>query len=137
MNYGKYQSKYSAKRSLMKRVLSSPFSLFVVIMLCGVLAKATWGIGNKATLSGTKLSQARAELANLQARQADLTSQVGRLSTEQGVEAEIRTKFKGVREGESLAVIVNSDVNASSVQASSTPPANVGWFRGLLQKIGL
>ena len=136
MNYGKYQSKYRAKRSLVKRVLSSPFSLFVVIIVFGVILKATWGIGNKATLSGTKLSQARTELANLQARQADLTIQVGRLSTEQGVEAEIRTKFKGVREGESLAVIVNSDVNASSVQATTTPE-KVGWFESLLQKIGL
>ena len=136
MNYGKYQSKYIGKKSLLKRVLTSPFSLILVVIIFIFITKATWGLRYKVILSDTKLGQARTELANLQSRETDLTAQVAHLSTEQGVESEIRTKFKGVREGESLAVIIGNDANATSQQASSTPE-KVGWFRSLLQKIGL
>jgi cell division protein FtsB len=118
--------------------MSSPFFLIVILIVFVVLARAAWGIHDKAVMSSTKLDQAQAEFAKLKSRESDLQNQVGRLSTDQGVEAEIRTKFKGVRVGESLAVIVSNDETASVGDSSTTEAVEtVGWFKRLLQKIGL
>lgn len=130
----------NGKRYNKRKWFSSPILLVVVLVVFIVLARAAFSIYEKAEISQTKLDQARRELIRLQERQADLGSQVSRLSTDEGVEAEIRTKYKGVRSGESVAVIIGDDVPVSSTSnASSTAAstASVGWFAGLLQKFGL
>ena len=138
MNYGKYGNKHQGKRSTSRKVMSSPVTLVLSLIVFIVLAKAALGIHDKAAISDTKLDQSRVELANLESREADLTSQVGRLSTDQGIESEIRTKFKGVRNGESLAVIIGNNETASVTPASiASTTKSVGWFGRLLQKIGL
>ncbi len=131
MNYGKYNN----KRPMVRRVITSPIFFVVILIVFIVLARAAWGIHEKVVLSATKLEQAEAELVKLKARESDLQSGIGRLSTDQGIESLIRTQYKGVRDGESLAVVIGTDDTASVAQSSST--ASVGWFRGLLQKMGL
>jgi len=139
MKYGKYKMRSSTA----KKIFSSPFTLIVIAVIFVILLRATWSMHKKADVSRTKLDQAEVVLTKLSDRQNDLGAQVQRLSTEQGIEAEIRTKYKGVREGESVAVIIGDDASAtgtdtatatSTSQATST--ASVGWFKGLLQKIG-
>ena len=130
----------NGKRYNKRKWLSSPMLFIVALIFFIVLARAAFGIYKKVQISNVKLDQARRELIRLQERQADLGSQVTRLSTDEGIEAEIRTKYKGVRSGESVAVIIGDDVPVSSTSnASSTAvsTASVGWFAGLLQKFGL
>ena len=127
MNYG--------KRHKVRKVMNSPITVILLVVVIIVLLRATWNIYGKVDLSRTKLNEAQSTLVKLQQRGDDLQAQVNRLSTEQGVEAEIRTKYKGIRAGESVAVIVGDDSVASATEASTTQ--SVGWFKGLLQKIGL
>jgi len=123
------------KRHTMKKVMRSPFVLVAVLIAFIFLARGAWNIHEKASISRLRLEQAQSELAKLQSRQVGLASEIDRLSTEQGVETEIRTKYKGVRPGESVAVIIGDNNTASETQATST--ASVGWFRELLRGIGL
>ena len=129
MKYGNYRPKRKF------RLLTSPLTLVVAIVACGILAKATWSIHQKAVVSEAKLSQAQSELAKLQARQADLQSQVSYLSTDQGIEAELRTKYHAVKDGESVAVIVDDKNKAAVVDATSTE--QVSWWRSFLSFFGL
>lgn len=125
-----------------KKFISSPFTLVVIIVLFLILTKAVWGIREKNTLSVSRLEEAETELAKLEAHQKDLANQIQYLSTEQGIESELRTKYRAVREGESVAVIVddNQTANVSSSSLTSTSPNNQNkenWFKKFLQLFGL
>jgi cell division protein FtsB len=123
-------------RSLTKRLVSSPISLVLAAVLFVVLAKGVWTIHLKAAASSARLEEAHAELVKLQARQTDLSKKVEYLSTNEGIEAEIRTKYRAVHEGESVAVIIDpADQTANSANASST--SSNGFWHKLFHIFGL
>ncbi len=129
--------KYS-NTSLWRRFISSPFAVIVLAVAVFILARAAINIQGKVQVSAAKLEQAQAEYARLVQRQQDIARRVDYLSTDQGVEAEIRTKYHAVKDGERVAVIVDSSQSANVRQsatgiATSTP----GFWRRLLRAIGL
>jgi cell division protein FtsB len=126
-------------RSPWKRIITSPISCTVLLIVLFFLAKATWNIKEKAELSSLKLTQAQTELAKLKDRQTELSVKVARLSSEEGFEAEIRSKYPAIREGESVAVIIEEDSQlANASGASTTEDLNKkGWWRKLLAFFGL
>ena len=130
--------KYGNRSSFWKKVVASPLTLIVSAVLLAVLAKANWNIYTKASLSNTKLNQAQIELARQQARETELSGKVSDLSTDQGIEAEIRTKYHAVKEGESVAVIIDENKTASVVDASMTvATTSVSWWGRMLRGLGL
>lgn len=112
MRYGKY--------SFWNRFTSSPITLFIIIVVFVFLVKAVWGIKEKAVISQTKLDTAEMKLAKLEEHKQNLNNRINYLSTEQGIEAELRTKYGAVREGESVAVIVDDDQTAAVAGFAST-----------------
>ena len=130
MKYGNYRSQ--GKRF---NIFRSPITLVVAAIVLVVLAKATWSIHQKVLVSATKLTQAQAELNKLQSRQQTLSAEVSRLSTDQGIEAELRTKYRAVKEGESVAVILD-DSNAAAIATASTTE-EVGWWHSLWSFFGI
>ena len=126
-------------RSLGKKLLTSPFSALALVVFAVILVRAAINISAKAALSNDKLSQAQTELAALKDRQAEVARKVAILSTEHGMEAEIRTKYHAVKEGESVAVIVPDSQTASGVNASddATSTQPLSWWRRLLRMFGL
>ncbi len=122
-----------------KRFISSPFTLVAVIILFLFLTKAVWGIREKNTLSVSRLELAQAELTKLESHQRDLAEQIRYLSTEQGIESELRTKYRAIREGESVAVIVDDNQTAAVIDASSTIMNKVdekSWVKKVLRFFG-
>ena len=132
MKYGKF--------SIRKRLRSSPVILIVAVFVFALLFKAVWGIYGKSGASAAKLSQAQTELARLKVQEEDLSERVNYLSTEGGIEAELRTKYRAVKEGESVAVIVDRPETASAADrlASSTTDSGESrsWLARLLRKFG-
>ena len=131
--------KYS-NRSLWKQIISSPIALVGIFLLLIILGKASWNIQEKNQLAQLKLTQAQMELDKLKTRESDLNEQISRLSTDQGIEAELRTKFRAIKDGELVAVIV--DPNAKNLLSKQTKEvgsttAKVNWFQKVLQIIGL
>lgn len=126
-------------RSLWQRFIASPISLVVLAVLLFILARATVNIHGKADMSAERLDRAQAALDKLSRRQADMAERVSYLSTDQGMEAEIRTRYHAVKEGESVAVIVDTHQPAAVASASSTQAvtAKPNWFIRLLRWIGL
>ncbi|MFA6295576.1 MAG: hypothetical protein WC666_04120 [Candidatus Paceibacterota bacterium] len=126
---------------LWKRFFSSFPVLIGVFVLSVVLVKATWNMLDKSSATYSKLSQVQTELDKLKMRERDLANQINYLSTEQGVEAELRTKFRAVKDGESVAVILESPkMSASSTQSASVivaPIVNQSWWQRMLSYIGL
>ncbi len=131
--------KYSNK-PIYERIAASPLALIAALVVLGFLTRAAWNIHAKASTSSQKLALEQTQLAKLQANQDTLSAKVAYLSTDQGVEAEMRTKFKAVKDGEQVAVIVDDkSQTAAAVEATSTPssPPAGGWWGRVLRFFGL
>jgi len=115
--------------------MHNPLMMLIALALLFFLARAAWNVHKSADSVSVKLSQAQAEEEKLKAEQSDLSAQVYKLSTPSGLESELRTKYRAVKEGESVAVIVNDD-QATSSSATNTSTTN-GWWNKLLGLIGL
>ena len=104
--------KYS-NRSIFRRIIASPITLVLCVVLLVVLGKASFNIAEKTRLSSERLTLAQAEIMELRERQSELSTKVEYLSTDQGIETEIRTKYHAVKDGESVAVIIDESKTAS------------------------
>lgn len=122
-------------------ILRSPFVLIGALILVVILIRATWNIHEKSLVSLTKLEEAQTELTKLKDRQNDLSAKVGELSSDGGIEAEIRTKFRAVKEGESVAVILDStnatDSTAAAGNATTTAVRAASWWQRVLHALGI
>lgn len=109
--------------------------MIVGIVLFVILAKAVWNIHEKASISGARLDQAQNELQKLTERQDNLSAKVTFLSTDQGFESELRAKYLAVKDGESVAVILDPEVSTTSTSSSVVIQEN--WFMKMLHALGL
>jgi len=132
MKYGK---------PIRKSFLASPFILIGAVIILFFLANATWNISSRLDLSEKKRLQAEAEMNRLVDHQDRLAAEVAFLSTEQGLQSELRTKYRAIKEGESVAVIVDSEQPAEIIQPTTTtdtsPAEKKGWWSNLLHFLGL
>jgi len=122
---------------VVRRILSSPITIALILVLVFFLGRAAWNMHKTAELAQSKLSQAQAGLEQLQSQQADLSAAVNSMSTQAGIEAELRTKYPAVKPGESVAVIVD---NSSSTPVSTATPSSEqseSWWGRVMQDIGL
>lgn len=111
-----------------KRLLYSPATVVVLILVIAVLARATWGIYLKYRLSADRLSQAQGQLETLNDQGADLSQSISQLSTEEGSEAVMRTDFRVTKPGESLAVIVNTATTGPATTTETFWQRVGAWF---------
>ncbi|MDO8590900.1 MAG: septum formation initiator family protein [bacterium] len=107
-------------------ILSSPLVLLPLAIIFFFLIRGTWNIYLKDRASVAELISSQERLAKLQDRQATLMAATKKLSTESGIESEIRDRFQMAKEGEREVVIVDS--STEQIQRLSAP-------RNFLQKI--
>src|ERR1044072_1255561 len=126
--------KYGKRRSQRRLVLSPLLTVGLLIIMI-ILAKAAWNIRQKALLSANRLAAAQVELAKLKSHQQELEKHVDYLSSEQGIEAELRTKYRAIKQGESVAVIVDDEATAAALGASSSAiilsEPKASWWQSL------
>ncbi len=79
----------------------------VLLVILGFSAVSTYGRYSIAVEMAARQEAAERELAELEARQATLTEQVEYITSERGIEAEMRRQFDVVREGEQVVIIVD------------------------------
>lgn len=79
-------------------------------------------------------NQYQAELESLQAKQTELNGKIGELSTERGIEAEVRNRYRVVKPGESLVIVVDEEKGSATAQVDQP---NVSWWVKLRTFIGL
>jgi cell division protein FtsB len=81
------------------------------ILLLGVLAvfllHSAWGMYQKSREAIAKRNKATAEETELLLRSDELNADISRLSTERGVEEEIRDRFMVAKEGESVIIVTD------------------------------
>jgi len=119
--------------SLIQRMARSPITLIALIILFGLMSHAAWNVYSHERLASAELARSQADFDDLQEQKEALTQKIAHLSTEDGVEAELREKYRAVREGESVAVIIDA-TSSSFSHATSTP--QTGWWSRVLRALG-
>jgi len=128
--------KYS-NHSLWKRYVYSPVTLILILIVFVILVRATWKMNQKVSASSLRLAQAQVEFEKLETRQGDLSTKINKLSSEDGLKSEIRSKYRAVKQGESVAVIIEDGIQASSTASSTSPHSkSPGFWSRIFQKIG-
>ncbi len=115
------------KKKRIKRIIYSPVLLIILLILFLILIKAVLNVHNKAILSKNNLNRERIELNKIIEREKNLESSLGYLKTDQGIENEIRSKFRAVKDGEKLAVII--DDNQVATTSTITEQNDSLWNR--------
>jgi cell division protein FtsB len=121
------------RKKTYKKYIYSPFALLSLLFVFLVLLKALWGVYAKERRSAAYLEREQGEYSRVMDRKKELAQAVDFLKTDQGVEAEIRSKFRVVKEGEEVAVIIGDEATTTSVQATTTPP---GFFKRIFGIFG-
>ena len=95
------------EKQFFRRVIASKITLVVLLTLALLLSNSVWGVWGKMRETAELRAREEARLAELEARAAALQAEIDRLTTERGIEAEIRSKFDLAKSGESVLVITD------------------------------
>ena len=91
-----------------KIIYSKPMILFLVMVFVFVLS-ATWGMFQKSRLAGSNATLAEEAVAGLENRERALSEDIVGLSTERGIEEEIRERFMVAKMGERVIIIADPE----------------------------
>ena len=122
--------KFNRDNKKYRKIIFSTATLILLAILLLFLFKALWSAYNKEKLSSENLEKQRKELVRLNDRKKNLEQSVEYLKTDKGIEAEIRSKFRVAREGESLVVILDDDATSTDNLniENNVKPAGVGFL---------
>jgi cell division protein FtsB len=104
--YNAPMKEFSQKTKYRQLVYSIPV-LLILLLILFFIAKGSFGIYQKYTLSKNELNNSKSDLSALEEKKNHIYQKVEKLNTETGIEKEIRSKFNVAKEGEKLVVIVD------------------------------
>jgi cell division protein FtsB len=110
-----------------KQIMYAPVTLVAIFILVILIGRGVVSVYDKAEISSARLDRAKSEYDALTTRQQALAKDVDFLKTDEGVDATIRSKFRVVKEGEEIAVIVNRDATS----APAVPKEPTWWEKFL------
>jgi cell division protein FtsB len=107
------------KRRL-RSVAYNKVTLLVMAILALLALRSVWVVYFKYKESLALRNTVQVEVNELSKREKELSSNIQRLGTEEGVESEIRSKFSVSKNNESLVVIVDDDNRLHNAKATTT-----------------
>ena len=122
------------KRKRLKKIIYSPIILIILIIILFFIIKGTWNVYKKDRLSKLSLDREKIELQKIIDRENNLNNSIEYLKTEKGIESEIRSKFRAVKNGEKIAVIIDEESSTTiPIQISDAESKNIfykiiDWF---------
>lgn len=108
------------RKKKIKKILYSPIVLLLLSIIFVIVLRGVWSVYKKSQISSENLEREKIELSKLIERQKNLANSIDYLKTEQGIEDEIRTKFRVVKEGEHVAVIIKEEIPTTSTKLATT-----------------
>lgn len=116
---------YLKRRQINRKRLYSKVTMLGLIVAIGLLVRPTWNIYQKSLTSKKNFEQAQVELATLEARKAQLQSDLSYIQSDYGRDQEIRNKFGVTKEHETMVVIVRNETEEKPVEI----PEKRGFFK--------
>lgn len=116
------------KRKVRKIIYSYP-AIIVALFILFILGRAAINAYYKEKLSSENLERVMVDYNKLNDRQALLLKSVETLETPEGIESEIRKKFRVVKKGESIVIVVD-DRGSSTASSTASSTEKVGvWSK--------
>lgn len=110
---------YLQEKRRLKLLLQSRVLLAVLVISIILLLGANYDIYKKNEMASINRQESDRKLAVLKQKKDQLTLELQRLDTKEGVEEELRDKFQITKSGEEVLVVLNTDEGATDT-ASST-----------------
>ncbi len=95
------------------------------LILLFFLGSDTWNVYTKNEEAAQANTDVADQLSQLQARQKALSTEIDALSTERGIEAQVRETYPLAKNGEEVIVLTNPPQAATDTQAQ----AGSGWWQ--------
>jgi cell division protein FtsB len=102
------------------------FWIAVLIVICTLLVISVVKISKKYMHAKSIRDDYQTELNQVESHEAELKKNINALSTDRGKETEIRDRYRVVKEGEQMILIVNNDKKEDQIPPE--PPKPVGIF---------
>ncbi|MDB5254279.1 MAG: hypothetical protein JWL80_345, partial [Parcubacteria group bacterium] len=136
VGYGSIRKKfYNSMRELQdkQRTKERLYSIPVLVVLGIVVAfllRGTYQVIRKDITSANSVKEMEAKAAQLADRQEQLKKNIDKLSTDDGIDAEIKDKFSVSKPGEHVAIIVDE-----KAVVSTTTPEKPNLFKRMWNKV--
>lgn len=102
-----------------RRFLYSKVTLIILGLIVIWLSFVVFDMYKKERDTGIKSAEQKEILNELEEREAALQEEIDRLSTQKGIEAEIRSKFEVGKEGEGVIIIVDNPEEENVLEINS------------------
>jgi len=119
-------NEFRQKRDFNKKIFS-PISVAVALIIAIILIISTFKIYIKSRNVQTKNDKMAQELADVEKRKAALEAEAAKISTESGLEEEIRDKFSVKKPGEEVLTIMEKRPEGDKINSGE----NQGFFGNL------
>src|SRR3989344_5871001 len=110
-----------------QKIAYSKLTLFTLFVFLVLLSVSLVKIAGKSRETAQNNQTVLRELEKFQSQSAALSGEIGKLKTPDGIEEKIREKYRVVKDGEGLIVIIDDKGNALSEE-----PSKQGGFWGFL-----
>lgn len=112
------------------------FWIVVLIVICTLLVISVVKISKKYIHAKSIRDDYQAELTQVQAHEAELRKNIDALSTDRGKETEIRDRYRVVKHGEQMILIVDNDKKVAEIPPESPKPVGIfsrigHWFSAI------
>lgn len=119
---------YVEKRK-MRSILYSPWAVAILFVLVFVSVRAAWGMYRTYGEASLKRDEAERSLAAVVERTHQLEKETARLSSERGLEEEIRNRYMVARENEKVIIVTDAPKDDALSPSLPVPPSAKGhWW---------
>ena len=114
------------------------FWIVVLIVICIILMISIIRISKKYIHAKSIRDDYQTELVQVQAHDAELKKNISALSTDRGKETEIRDRYRVVKHGEQMILIVDNDKNEADIADEPEKPQGIfsiigHWFGSIFR----
>lgn len=117
------------RKKLVKNVLFSYTTLLVLALFIVLMGKSVFERFTVEREMSIRRADAERELKELKQRAAALESQVEYLEDDRGMEAEIRSRFDVVKEGEQVVVILDDEKKEDATETKPEIVEDEPWYK--------
>lgn len=114
-----------------RNFIYNKFTLSVLFVIVLLALHSTWKVYQKRKESFAMMSASMVRLNELEQRDRELELKIKKLSTESGLEEEIRSKFNVAKDSENIVIIVREEDSGTTTEV--TKPSLWSKFKGLFR----
>jgi cell division protein FtsB len=124
-------------RSKFRRVVYSKPVILVLLAILILLLEASWGMYEKSVDASDRRDKTLSTEAQYKKRDAELSNDINRLSTERGIEEEIRTRYMVAKDGENVIIVRTPEEKVGGGNTIVVPAENKTLMQRMLGAMGM